>query len=220
MGGVSRALLGLVSPVCNCYTQRSAAATAQSQFVFILIPRCRSLLSPSSLSLSLFPPLRSGGRYILSRDYLTLKLWDVNMESRPLATFKVHEGVRGKLCDLYENDSIFDKFECCVSGRGDYVASGSYSHLFSVFNVASGNETTLEARGRHFWAAPPVASCAGFLLLLQGVCPCPEHCLDSEFSMVRSLIPCPCVRRCPRTPTGGASRPVVPRTGPGQACRS
>lgn len=84
------------------------------------------------------------GRYLLSRDYLALKLWDVKMEGRPLATFKVHEGVRSKLCDLYENDSIFDKFECCVSGSGEYVASGSYSHLFSVFNVETGNETSLE----------------------------------------------------------------------------
>ena len=28
------------------------------------------------------------GRFVLARDYLTLKLWDVNMEARPLAVFK------------------------------------------------------------------------------------------------------------------------------------
>lgn len=31
-----------------------------------------------------------------------------------------------QLCDLYENDSIFDKFECCLSGDGLHVATGSY----------------------------------------------------------------------------------------------
>lgn len=31
-----------------------------------------------------------------------------------------------QLCDLYENDSIFDKFECCLSGDGGRVATGSY----------------------------------------------------------------------------------------------
>jgi len=31
-----------------------------------------------------------------------------------------------QLCDLYENDSIFDKFECCLSGDGQRVATGSY----------------------------------------------------------------------------------------------
>ncbi|KAG0555082.1 hypothetical protein M758_12G146800 [Ceratodon purpureus] len=88
-----------------------------------------------------------GGRYILSRDYMTLKLWDVNMEASPVATFRVHEYLRPKLCDLYENDSIFDKFECCLSGDGQRVATGSYSNLFRVFGASPGSEeaSTLEA---------------------------------------------------------------------------
>nr|KJB54712.1 hypothetical protein B456_009G046000 [Gossypium raimondii]KJB54714.1 hypothetical protein B456_009G046000 [Gossypium raimondii] len=68
------------------------------------------------------------GRHILSRDYMTLKLWDINMDSGPVATFQVHEHLRPKLCDLYENDSIFDKFECCLSGDGLRVATGSYRY--------------------------------------------------------------------------------------------
>ncbi|XWS12049.1 hypothetical protein CRYUN_Cryun37aG0057300 [Craigia yunnanensis] len=87
------------------------------------------------------------GRYILSRDYMTLKLWDINMDSGPVATFQVHEYLRPKLCDLYENDSIFDKFECCLSGDGLRVATGSYSNLFRVFGCAPGSTeaTTMEA---------------------------------------------------------------------------
>ncbi|XP_065866544.1 serine/threonine protein phosphatase 2A 55 kDa regulatory subunit B beta isoform isoform X2 [Euphorbia lathyris] len=87
------------------------------------------------------------GRHILSRDYMTLKLWDINMDSGPVATFQVHEYLRPKLCDLYENDSIFDKFECCLSGDGLRVSTGSYSNLFRVFGCASGSTetTTLEA---------------------------------------------------------------------------
>ncbi|KAM0928854.1 hypothetical protein ACQ4PT_002032 [Festuca glaucescens] len=87
------------------------------------------------------------GRHILSRDYMTLKLWDVNMDSGPVATFQVHEYLRPKLCDLYENDSIFDKFECCQSGDGLRVATGSYSNIFRVFNCGAGDGevTTLEA---------------------------------------------------------------------------
>lgn len=56
------------------------------------------------------------GRYILSRDYLSLKIWDINMESRPIKTIPIHDHLRGKLCDLYENDCIFDKFECIWGG--------------------------------------------------------------------------------------------------------
>ncbi|KAK9066191.1 hypothetical protein SSX86_013512 [Deinandra increscens subsp. villosa] len=88
-----------------------------------------------------------GGRYILSRDYMTLKLWDINMDSGPVSTFQVHENLRPKLCDLYENDSIFDKFECCLSGDGQRVATGSYSNLFRVFGSSpnSTEASTLEA---------------------------------------------------------------------------
>ncbi|KAH8482451.1 hypothetical protein H0E87_029770 [Populus deltoides] len=87
------------------------------------------------------------GRYILSRDYMTLKLWDINMDSGPVSSFQVHENLRPKLCDLYENDSIFDKFECCLSGDGLRVATGSYSNLFRVFGCSEGSTeaTTLEA---------------------------------------------------------------------------
>lgn len=86
------------------------------------------------------------GRHILSRDYMTLKLWDINMNTGPVASFQVHEYLRPKLCDLYENDSIFDKFECCLSGDGARVATGSYSNLFRIFGSFGSNEaTTLEA---------------------------------------------------------------------------
>ncbi|CAH8391053.1 unnamed protein product [Eruca vesicaria subsp. sativa] len=87
------------------------------------------------------------GRYILSRDYMTLKLWDINMDSGPVASYQVHEHLRPKLCDLYENDSIFDKFECCLSGDGLRVATGSYSNLFRVFGTSHGSTeaATLEA---------------------------------------------------------------------------
>ena len=60
------------------------------------------------------------GRYLLSRDYLSLKIWDVNMESRPLKTIPIHDHLRGKFCDLYENDCIFDKFECIWGGDDKY----------------------------------------------------------------------------------------------------
>lgn len=39
-----------------------------------------------------------------------------------------------QLCDLYENDSIFDKFECCLSGDGMRVATGSYRSVFLFFS--------------------------------------------------------------------------------------
>ena len=65
------------------------------------------------------------GRYMLSRDYLTVKVWDVNMESKPVETYPVHEHLRSRLCSLYENDSIFDKFECGWNGTDSYPSFNS-----------------------------------------------------------------------------------------------
>ncbi|XWS60756.1 hypothetical protein CRYUN_Cryun07bG0063400 [Craigia yunnanensis] len=87
------------------------------------------------------------GRHILSRDYMHLKLWDIHMDSSPVATFKIHDHLRPKLCDLYNNDSIFDKFECCISGDGLHFATGSYSNLLRIFSHGVGTEegSTVEA---------------------------------------------------------------------------
>lgn len=49
-----------------------------------------------------------------------LQLWDLNMDSRPIETYNVHEYLRSKLCSLYENDCIFDKFEVVWGGPSKY----------------------------------------------------------------------------------------------------
>ncbi|THH16956.1 hypothetical protein EW146_g3759 [Bondarzewia mesenterica] len=85
------------------------------------------------------------GRYILSRDYLNLKIWDVNMESRPVKTIPIHDHLRGKLCDLYENDCIFDKFECTWSGDDKHVLTGSYHNYLRIFDVETLNDVVLQA---------------------------------------------------------------------------
>lgn len=59
----------------------------------------------------------NNGRYMISRDYLSVKVWDLNMDSKPIESYLVHEYLRSKLCSLYENDYIFDKFECCFNGN-------------------------------------------------------------------------------------------------------
>jgi len=85
------------------------------------------------------------GRYILSRDYLTLKLWDINMEHKPVKSIPIHEYLRSKLCDLYENDCIFDKFECCLSGDGNSLLTGSYHNYFHIYDRNSKNDVCIEA---------------------------------------------------------------------------
>ena len=75
------------------------------------------------------------GRYLVSRDYMTVKIWDLKMERAPISTMKVHEHLRSKLGDLYESNCIFDKFDCCLGPNGDHVATGSYSNIMRVFGT-------------------------------------------------------------------------------------
>ncbi|NXD29538.1 2ABD phosphatase, partial [Spelaeornis formosus] len=111
------------------------------------------------------------GRYMMTRDYLSVKVWDLNMENRPVETYQVehprvlsrascprpvcvsnacpcpqvHEYLRSKLCSLYENDCIFDKFECCWNGSDSTIMTGSYNNFFRTFERSTRRDTTLEA---------------------------------------------------------------------------
>jgi len=86
------------------------------------------------------------GRYILSRDYLTLKEWDLRMENRPVKTIRIHDFLKAKLCDLYENDCIFDKFECSLSGSGDHLLTGSYHNYFHIYDIQSPRTNALRMK--------------------------------------------------------------------------
>jgi len=85
------------------------------------------------------------GRYILARDYLKLKIWDDRMEAEPVKTYNVHPHVKSKLYELYENDCIFDKFECAFSNNDLHVITGSYSNNFCVFDTATDKVQYLQA---------------------------------------------------------------------------
>ncbi|KAK6457698.1 protein phosphatase PP2A regulatory subunit B [Scheffersomyces xylosifermentans] len=79
------------------------------------------------------------GRYIVSRDYMTVKIWDLAMENKPIKTINVHEHLRERLCDTYENDAIFDKFEVQFSGDNKSVMTGSYNNNFMIYPNAIGS---------------------------------------------------------------------------------
>lgn len=85
------------------------------------------------------------GRYILTRDYMNLRLWDMQMERAPVLVIPVHEHLRSRLCDMYENDCIFDKFQCVFSHDGGSLLTGSYNSLFQSYSAADGAGAAVEA---------------------------------------------------------------------------
>ncbi|KAJ6246615.1 protein phosphatase pp2a regulatory subunit b [Anaeramoeba flamelloides] len=74
------------------------------------------------------------GRYILSRDFTSLKVWDLNMENQPLSTFYFHDFSHNRFNELYESDYIFDRFKCNWSGDGKYAMTGSYEDYYYIFD--------------------------------------------------------------------------------------
>ncbi|XP_028778290.1 serine/threonine protein phosphatase 2A 55 kDa regulatory subunit B alpha isoform [Neltuma alba] len=80
-----------------------------------------------------------GGQQLISRDYLSMKLWDMRMDSRPVATFRIHEHLRPRLAELFNKDHIFDQFDCCFSRDGLSFATGSYGNRLKIFSIGNGS---------------------------------------------------------------------------------
>ena len=89
-------------------------------FIILTTTTTITTLTPTTIRYS------KDGRYLISRDYLTVKVWDVNMENKPIKTIPLHDYLRPMLYDLFTSDIIFDKFEVCCSPDGKKFASGSY----------------------------------------------------------------------------------------------
>ena len=62
------------------------------------------------------------GRYILSRDYMTLKLWDLNKENAPVATYNVHEHLRARVSRT--RDAVHDD-DACPRRHASRAAAGA-----------------------------------------------------------------------------------------------
>ena len=129
-----------------CDLRESARVERHSGRVFGHAPQSeRTFFSEVIASMSDVKFSRDG-RYVMARDYMSLKIWDVAMTSAPLRTIKVHEHLRSKLCELYESDCIFDKFECSWGWDDRHVCSGTYDNKLLLWDTfGDGQCTTLES---------------------------------------------------------------------------
>jgi serine/threonine-protein phosphatase 2A regulatory subunit B len=84
------------------------------------------------------------GRYLFVRDYFAVTVWDMQMESRPLKTISIQEFLSPKLCDLYENDALFDKFEIAINNNGNLLLSGAYDNCFLLYDLETDTFTYVE----------------------------------------------------------------------------
>ena len=61
------------------------------------------------------------GRFLVSRDYMTLKLWDIRMETGPVSTHNVHENLRSRVRPTAWHGLVHDQcwLPTCRSSRDE-----------------------------------------------------------------------------------------------------
>jgi serine/threonine-protein phosphatase 2A regulatory subunit B len=84
----------------------------------------------------------NNGKYIVTRDYLSVKVWDVCNSKKPVSCVILNEGLKSKLCEMVENEAIYDEFGVAVR-QGNSILTGSYNNCFHLMDF-EGNNTQYE----------------------------------------------------------------------------
>jgi serine/threonine-protein phosphatase 2A regulatory subunit B len=72
---------------------------------------------------------------MFSRDYISVHLWDIRNTKLPFRTFNVTDYLEKKLCEVYESETIFDKFDLQVSPDSTQILTGAYNSNAHVIDV-------------------------------------------------------------------------------------
>ncbi|KAL0234202.1 hypothetical protein PCE1_001239 [Barthelona sp. PCE] len=81
----------------------------------------------------------------VTRDYFSVKLWDVRQPQKPIRSISVHEHLRPRLLELYENEALFDRFKLVTSASGSHFLTGSYNNVFHIYDSNGTVDTAIEA---------------------------------------------------------------------------
>lgn len=81
------------------------------------------------------------GKYIVARDFLTVKVWDVCQNKKPVLEVILQENYKQKLCEMYENDCIYDKFQVTGSNDSSSIITGNYNNNFHIVDLLDGSNT-------------------------------------------------------------------------------
>lgn len=73
-------------------------------------------------------------------------IWDVRQNKHPVQTFNVTEYLDKKLCEVYDNERIFDRFDLQVSPDSRVVLTGSYHSHAHVIDLQRRINTTIDVR--------------------------------------------------------------------------
>lgn len=83
---------------------------------------------------------------IFSRDYLALQIWDIRNTKTPFKTYNVTDYLEKRLCELYESEAIFDKFDMHISPDASMVLSGAYNSNLHLIDLNKQTNTTIDVK--------------------------------------------------------------------------
>lgn len=81
-----------------------------------------------------------GDNFVVTRDFLELKLWDMRNPGSPVAKQGVMNWLEPHLNKLYDSDAIFDRFKLTVDHETCTVVSGAYGGIVGVWQPHSRDE--------------------------------------------------------------------------------
>ncbi len=81
--------------------------------------------------------MRNFDMVVASRDYLTTKIWDLRKNPGGMVQqYHVADYLEKNLCNLYEDDSIYDKFFLDISPDSKYMVTGAYNKSGHILDIA------------------------------------------------------------------------------------
>lgn len=98
----------------------------------------------NSVSRAKFSPVNDN--YIFSRDYLGVQIWDIRNTKLPFKTFSATDYLEKKLCEVYESETIFDKFDLQLSPDSNLVLTGGYNSNVHVIDLQRQQNCTIDVK--------------------------------------------------------------------------
>jgi serine/threonine-protein phosphatase 2A regulatory subunit B len=98
------------------------------------------------------------GRFVYARDYFSLKVWDLSRPRRPYSTIKLYDAPLVKQYQLYETDSMLDKFSLGISPCSRYAVTGGHNNFFQVVYKKGNASVSYEVNYKKKTVSTPIVN--------------------------------------------------------------
>lgn len=80
----------------------------------------------------------SNDRFIATRDFMSIKIWDLANTSSPVEVYPVQSHLKPYLNSIYETELLFDDFKLSLSSDDKYIVTGSYQSDIRIVDRSMG----------------------------------------------------------------------------------